>query len=80
MTAEDMPPYRRAPVMAYVYRCPHCRAESRLDHADLQPIRDQLLGTDWKCDRCLGWTRIRVAMPDRRLTVEKGSAAASGIY
>ena len=66
--------------MAYVDACPHYRAENTLDHADLQPVRDQLLGTDWQCGRCQGWTRIRVVMPDRRLTIEKGSMAGPRIH
>jgi hypothetical protein len=66
--------------MAYVYACPHCRAENKLDHSDLQRVRDQLLGIEWQCDRCQGWAQIRVAMPDRELTVEKGSAGAPGIH
>jgi hypothetical protein len=73
--SEDVPPYGRPLAVAYVYRCPHCRAENRLDHADLRPFRDQLLGTDWQCERYQGWTWVRVAMPDRQLTIERGSAA-----
>jgi hypothetical protein len=67
-------------VMAHVYACPHCRAESGLDHSNLQPVRDRLLGTEWQCDRCQGWAQIRVAMPDRELEVEKALAAAPGIH
>lgn len=63
-----------APMMAYVYACPHCRAENTLDHSDLQPVRDQLLGTERRCDRCHEWVQVRVAMPDRELKVENGSA------
>ena len=50
--SEDVPSYGRASVLAYAYACPHCLAENTLNHADLQPIRDQLLGTDWECDCC----------------------------
>jgi hypothetical protein len=60
---------------AYVFQCPHCgRNPITLDHADLLPVHDQLLGMEWQCSHCEGWARIRVAMPNRELTVEKGSA------
>jgi ribosomal protein S27AE len=76
--SEDVPPYGSAPLMAYVFRCPHCgRGPITLDHADLRPVQEQLLGAEWQCSRCEGWARVRVAMPDRELTVEKGSAPAS---
>jgi hypothetical protein len=67
-----------APLMAYVFPCPHCRrGPITLDHSDLRPVREQLLGTEWQCSHCEGWAWIRVAMPDRELMVEKSAAPAT---
>jgi len=72
--SEDVPPYAAAPVMAYVYPCPHCRAQITLDHGDLQPVQEQMVGAERQCSRCEGWARIWVAMPDRELIIDKGVA------
>lgn len=75
--SEDVPPYGPAPAASYVFRCPHCRrGPITIAHSDLRPVREQLLGLDWRCEGCRGWARIRVAMPLHELTVEKRSAPA----
>lgn len=71
--SEDAPAYGP---MAYVYACLDCRTENRLDHSDLRPVRGQLLGAAWRCSECCAWAEIRVQMPNRELTVEKGSVPA----
>lgn len=64
-------------MMTYVFRCPQCHgAPTSLDHSDLRPVREELLGAEWQCSRCKGWARVRVDGPDYELTVEKGAAPA----
>jgi len=74
--SEDVPPYGTR-VMTYVFSCPGCHGDPvEIDHADLRQVRIGVLGMDWQCPHCRGWTQIRVREKDRGLTVEKGSAPA----
>jgi hypothetical protein len=64
-------------VMGYVFRCENCRsAPHQVDHSELHPVAIGVLGMDWQCPDCRGWTRVRVVERNRGLTVEKGSAPA----
>jgi hypothetical protein len=59
-------------MMSYTYACPHCGGSNSLDDSDLRPVGTKVLGAERQCSYCQGWARIRVAGPDRELTVEKG--------
>ncbi len=63
--------------MSYVFRCPHCStAPHEVDHAELHQVAIGVLGMDWQCPDCRGWSQVRVQERNRGLTVEKGSAPA----
>jgi hypothetical protein len=68
--SEDLPPYGN-----YVYPCTHCLVMITVNHSMLQPVTDNVLGIEWRCSDCYGWTRIQVVMPDRELTIKRGPAA-----
>lgn len=62
-------------MMAYVFRCTNCpSAPHQVDHAELRQVSIGVLGMDWQCPDCRGWTRLRAREKDRGLTVEKGAA------
>jgi hypothetical protein len=61
----------------YAFPCPTCRrGPYTVHHADLQQVRIGVLGMEWQCTECQGWTVVRVREADRGLTVEKGAAPA----
>jgi hypothetical protein len=73
--SEDGPPYGPTSTMNYVYPCTHCLVMITVNHSKLQPVADNVLGIEWQCGDCYGWTRIQVVMPDQELTIKRGPAA-----
>jgi hypothetical protein len=61
--------------MDYVYPCSHCLVMITLNHSNLLPVTDNVLGIEWRCSDCYGWTRIQVVMPNQELTIKRGPAA-----
>jgi hypothetical protein len=61
--------------MNYVYPCTHCLVMITVNHSKLQPVADNVLGIEWQCSDCYGWTRVQVVMPARALTIKRGPAA-----
>jgi hypothetical protein len=72
---EDRPPYGPTSTMNYVYPCTHCLVIITLNHSKLQPVADNVLGIEWQCSDCYGWTRVQVVMPYQELTIKRGPAA-----
>jgi hypothetical protein len=75
--SEDVPPYGPTSTMNYVYPCTHCLVMITINHSDLQPVADNVLGIEWLCSDCNGWTRIQVRMPNHELTIKTGPAAGA---
>jgi hypothetical protein len=46
-----------------------------VNHSKLQTVADNVLGTEWQCSDCCGWTRVQVVMPDQELAIKRGPAA-----
>jgi hypothetical protein len=61
--------------MKYVYPCTHCLVMITINHSDLQPVTDNVLGIEWLCSDCSGWMRVLVRMPNHDLTIKTGPAA-----
>jgi hypothetical protein len=55
--SEDVPLYRPTSTMNYVYPCTHCLIMIAVNHSKLQPVADNVLGIEWQCSDCNGWTR-----------------------
>ena len=73
--SEDVPSYGPTSTMNYVYPCTHCLVMITINHSDLQPVIDDVLGIEWLCSDCNGWTRVQVRMPNHELTIKTGPAA-----
>jgi hypothetical protein len=73
--SEDVPPYGPTSTTNYVYPCTHCLVMITLNHSKLQPVADNVLGIDWRCSDCYGWTRVLVVMPNHELKIKRGPAA-----
>jgi hypothetical protein len=71
----EVPPYGPTSTMNYVYPCTHCLVMITVNHSMLQPVADNVLGIEWRCSDCCGWTRIQVVMPDQELTIKRGPTA-----
>ena len=73
--SEDVPPDGPTSTMNYVHPCTHCLVMITVNHTKLQPVTDNVLGIEWRCSDCYGWTRIQVVMPYQELTIKRGPAA-----
>jgi hypothetical protein len=73
--SEDVPPYEPTSTINYVYPCTHCLVMITVNHSMLHPVTDTVVGIEWRCSDCYGWTRIQVVMPHQELTIKKGPAA-----
>jgi hypothetical protein len=73
--SEDVPLHVPISTMNYVYPCTHCLVMITVNHSKLEPVADNVLGIEWQCSDCYGWTRVQVVMPDQGLTIRRGPAA-----
>jgi hypothetical protein len=73
--SEEGPPSGPTSTMNYVYPCTHCLVMITLNHSKLLPVAANVLGIEWRCSDCYGWTRVQVVMPYQELTIKRGPAA-----